>query len=185
MIAKSRKNSLIGYFSKDNLFYAVNYEQAYLTLYESDKYIDQIIHPMMFCLRHYLELMMKECIIKLFKYSEANNLISQLDSTHALDKIFEAFNTHYSKAKTKIFNDYEDQKHLKKLNELACIFINLDNQSYSFRYAKQKKNRQTQEAPLNFQQEQQINAEKIHSNYLGASQFLWAISSTIEELECQ
>lgn len=138
---------------------------------------------MMFCLRHYFELMLKENIVNLVRHSGVNGYLKKLDSQHKLDELLYAFKIHYEKAKPKIFNGFADEPELNELKNLVDLFSKIDNQSISFRYAKQKINKKTNEALLNFQQEEKINAEQIHSKYMVISCFLWALISAIEELE--
>ncbi len=174
---QARTNSLVGYFSHDNLFYAGNYENSYNLLYFSDKYIDQIIHPLLFNLRQFLEIILKECIIKLSKYSKSNNLLKDIYATHDFEKLSNSFYEHYKKAKPEIFKEYKDKEYLQNLGKLMKFYISLDNTSMSFRYSKDKRKKE------HFTIDKKINAEQLHCYYLGAKDFLWGICGVVDEME--
>jgi len=59
---QSKRFSHVGMHSNTNNTYAMQYKEAFDTLYESSKAVDTIALPMMFLLRHYLELILKSNI---------------------------------------------------------------------------------------------------------------------------
>jgi len=60
---KSKRFSYVGIHSNNNVSYAMQYKQAFDILYESPIQADLISMPMMFLMRHYLELILKSNII--------------------------------------------------------------------------------------------------------------------------
>ncbi len=132
----SRTNSLIGLASENDLRIALQYEDAFKILYNSNAYQDHIILPALFMVRQFLELGLKYNIKKLNQVSTCNNLITQLNDTHDLIKIKDAFCAHYHNAKTKLkISGAKDNKYLNDLDTLVNKISILDHNSQGFRYS--------------------------------------------------
>ena len=129
--------------SHDNFEYAIQYKKAFLTLYESNQSIDTIALPMMFLVRHYLELALKYNIEYFHEFSDLGCNDLDLQKEHKLQPLSNCFCKHFKNIFDKI--DIPQKKTLEyfiALDELVNILNRLDKQSMSFRYSHNKKNTQ-------------------------------------------
>ncbi len=134
------KLSYVGMHSHDNFEYAIQYKKAFFTLYESGQPIDTIALPMMFLLRHYLELALKYNIefFQEFSSLDCNNI--DLQKEHKLYPLSNCFREHLGNVFDKIKIPKEETlEYFIALNELVNIVNHLDKQSMSFRYSHNNK----------------------------------------------
>ncbi len=132
--------SYVGMHSHDNFEYAIQYKKAFFTLYESGQPIDTIALPMMFLLRHYLELALKYNIEYFQEFSGLDCKNIDLQKEHKLQPLSNCFCIHFKN----IFDKIEiPQKQILAyfiaLDELVNILNRLDKQSMSFRYSHNNK----------------------------------------------
>ena len=132
----TRTESLIGLASNNELRIALHYEDAAKILYESNAYQDGLALPFLFLVRQFLELGLKYNIKKLNEVSTCNSLITKLDGTHDLEKLYSAFLSHYKSAKKELnFSNETDKIYLNKSKELINKLIPFDHNSQGFRYS--------------------------------------------------
>jgi len=67
---QTRRYSHIGMSSESNRIYAFQYQRAYEILYESTDAVDTIALPMLYSMRHYLELSLKSNVNYFSQYSK-------------------------------------------------------------------------------------------------------------------
>ena len=132
--------------------YLNSYQKAFDILIEdiekNDLYVDRIAYPMLFMVRHSLELGFKANIRYFQTYSEKNDLANS--DSHNLKKLFEGFKIHIKetiknlKTKYSIEVEKEDIKefnhYCNEVEKLTNEFEILDNGSFSFRYPIDKSN---------------------------------------------
>lgn len=140
MNIKNDNLSYIGMHSHDNFEYAKQYKKAFFTLYESGESIDTIALPMMFLLRHYLELALKYNIGYFQEFSNLDCESIDLQKEHKLFLLSNCFCEHLKNVfdKVKIHKD-ETFEYFIALDELVNILNRLDKQSMSFRYSHHNK----------------------------------------------
>ncbi len=148
-----RKYALIGN-DYDDYSLALQYQRAYKILLVSDNSIDTIAMPILYLLRHYLELLLKINIQYFSKYSGSNNLLHNLDNTHGLKTLENSFTEHYKLAtKHHSLNitrqDIDISKHA--LSKLIDKFSSIDSYSQSFRYVYNKKAKSDEEQHRQFE----------------------------------
>ena len=135
-----RKNALIGN-DYDDYSLALQYQRAYKTLLISNNSIDTIAMPILYLLRHYLELLLKINIQYFSKYSGSKNLLHKLGNTHGLKTLENSFIEHYKLA-TELHSlnitrqDIDISKHA--LSQLIDKLNSIDSYSQSFRYVYNK-----------------------------------------------
>ena len=156
---KARRYSHIGQVSHSNFAYAFGYSKAFELLYESKAPIDTIVHPMMFTLRHYLELILKANIEYFAKFSGSNCLVPKLTTTHEIEKLANAFIEHWNLVKKRAKITVDDTVYFESFNKLISIFKQLDDKSFSFRFAHDKQGNKS------FEWIDQIDIYKIKNIY--------------------
>lgn len=135
-IEKARKYSHIGMSSHNNFVYAMQYYKSFEILYDSGTPIDTIALPLLYTVRHYLELVFKYNIEYFHKYSGSKNMVGKLG--HSLLPLFNAFKEHWSLTKENFNIVVDDQKLLSSLSKLIDIMNNYDSHAISFRYSHDK-----------------------------------------------
>lgn len=135
----ARTGSMIGHASENEIRIALNYKEAAEILYKSEAYQDGITLPFLFLIRQFLELGLKYNIRRLSEVSTHNDLLTVLNGTHDLKKIYGAFLTHYKGAKSHLgINKVGEQKYLDSLEALLDKVMPLDTDSQGFRYSVDK-----------------------------------------------
>ncbi len=134
------KLSYIGMHSHDNFEYAMQYKRAFFTLYESSQPVDTLALPMMFLLRHYLELALKYNIGYFQEFSGHDCKSIKLQKEHKLQPLSNCFREHLKNVFDKIKIPKEETlEYFIALDELVNILNSLDRQSMSFRYSHNNK----------------------------------------------
>ena len=118
----------------NNFKYAWQYQEAYEILVKKHQGGSHLSMPILFTLRHYLELILKANIEYLSFFSNSNLMLDKLDNEHRLVQLSNAFLEHYNLAKNETRNTIEDDLWIKDFMILKDLFIELDNRSYTFRY---------------------------------------------------
>lgn len=132
---KDKLTAFIGYFHYD-LNLVGQYENAINILIneiiEEKSRIDVIAFPLLYLMRHTIELALKENIKYLKKYSKLN--FGKLN-THTLTELVLKFETHYNKIS--IENNFEtelNEEFTKYLTDLKIVISELGIDASSFRY---------------------------------------------------
>ena len=120
--------------------YIFQYENAFNLLYKNNSTFNPVMLPMLFTLRQVLELSLKKVILNLSNLSGSNSLLSKLNTTHDIQKLYNGFLEHYNLVKNNDPSFFsEDQEHLGNLKLLMDFFIKFDNKSYALRYPEDTK----------------------------------------------
>lgn len=138
--------SYIGYTPEKNASYAVQYQEAFVFLFNNrnnakaeSKNIDL---PLLYLLRHYLELSFKYNIEYFKDYSGKKDYLKQLNY-HYLDCLFLAFRLHFNESLKRVSCNKELKNEIKtyfiELKKLVDTLSKLDNSGESFRYSDNKK----------------------------------------------
>ena len=130
--------SHIGIHSSSNLVYAMQYKEAFDSLYESDKPVDTIALPMMFLMRYYLELILKYNIMYFSEFSDSNFLTASLSSVHSLEKLAGGFKQHWDSVVKKYNLTENGSEYFSNFQDLIDLVHHLDGFSMSFRYSHDK-----------------------------------------------
>lgn len=150
-----KRFSYIGMHSGSNIVYAMQYKEAFDTLYNSKKAVDTIALPMMFLMRHYLELILKYNIKYLNEFSDTNFLIGSLNSVHSLEQLADGFKQHWNSVVQKHNIDIDDSQYILDFENLIDFLHNLDKFSMSFRYSHDKNDEK------NFEHMRTLNIKEI------------------------
>lgn len=135
--------SYVGMHSHDNFEYATQYKKAFFTLYESGQSIDTIALPMMFLLRHYLELALKYNIGYFQEFSGLDCKNIDLQKEHKVEPLSNCFREHLKNVFDKIKIPKEETlEYFIALDGLVNILNHLDKHSMSFRYSHDNKKTQ-------------------------------------------
>jgi len=137
-IEQSEKIAFMGIYTDPDFSYTFQYKEALDLLYQSDKPIDTIALPMMFLMRHYLELMLKYNIKYFSKFSESKSMIKKLNNEHRLEPLANSFQEHWNLVVKKYNLQIDDKEYMKNFKILINIINKLDSSSMSFRYAYDK-----------------------------------------------
>jgi len=137
-IEQSKRFSHVGMHSNNNDTYAMQYKEAFDTLYESSKPVDIIALPMMFLMRHYLELILKSNIMYFSKFSDSKSMLKNIKSEHKLQPLANAFQEHWTLVVKKYKLKIDDEKYIKSFKTFIKLMEQLDKYSMSFRYAHDK-----------------------------------------------
>lgn len=135
---QSRRYSHIGQVSHSNFAYAFQYSEAFELLYKSNVPVDTIVHPLMFTIRHYLELILKANIEYFGKFSGSDCLMQKLAETHEITKLANGFKEHWILAKKRVGLKIDDSLYFKNFDKLIDLVKKLDDKSFSFRFASDK-----------------------------------------------
>ncbi|WP_143103989.1 hypothetical protein [Thermoflavifilum thermophilum] len=132
--------------------YLESYKSAFEVLmdkvYQSGFHVDTLAIPILFIVRHCMELGFKANIRYFIKYSEKNDFKEA--RTHNLEKLYVAFKQHILDTIKNLKDKYrievektdieELNKYFDEVNKLINTFYLLDKNSYGFRYPFVKKN---------------------------------------------
>lgn len=122
----------------NNFKYAWQYQEAYEILIKNHHGGSHLSMPILFTLRHYLELILKANIKYLSSLSKSDVMLKKLNDEHKLVSLSNAFLQHYTLAKKALNYDNQDKSHLEDFKLFKDIFIELDNYSSTFRYPHDK-----------------------------------------------
>jgi hypothetical protein len=114
--------------------YSLQYERAFNILYESKASTDAITLPMMFLLRHHIELSLKVNINYFSKYSQSKYMLSNLNKEHKLKPLAEAFLQHWNIVVIKYKLKDDGKQYIDNFNTFIQLFTDIDESSMSFRY---------------------------------------------------
>ena len=149
------KYSHLDTFAFSNCRYASHYAKAFELLYSKagDEPIDTFSLPILFLLRHYLELIIKHNIKVLSKYSKDDDYLSIIESSHDLSKLKKGFYIHLNKVEKK----YKTLDTFRRddVDYLVDIMDSLDKGSYNFRYSHSKN------GEMNFESEPEEKKFKV------------------------
>lgn len=138
-IERSHRHSYIGEFANSNFVYAMQYERAFEILYLSNESVDRIALPMLYSLRHYIEVILKYNIDYFHEYSGSNSMVNKTE--HKLVPLANAFKEHWTIVVKKFsLTVAYDEKYFSELFKLIDKLNNLDKYSTSFRYSHDKNN---------------------------------------------
>ena len=155
---QTRRYSHIGMSSDSNYVYAMQYEKSFNILYDANEAIDTIALPMLYSLRHYLELMLKANIEYFHEFSELDDMVDS--GEHKLFPLAHAFEKHWKKVIEKFNIEIDDAEYFKDLHKLLEIINLLDKNSMGFRYAYSKKT-DHKDSEKHFEWMKQIDVFKI------------------------
>ncbi len=139
--------SYIGFTPQRNASYAVQYQEAFEFLFnnrENAKKESKLIDlPLLYLLRHYLELSFKYNIEYFKCYSGKPDYLTKLNGgTHKIDFLYEAFKLHFDESlkKVTVEKDLKTQidNYFVELKKLVHTLSKLDNDGVSFRYSDDK-----------------------------------------------
>jgi hypothetical protein len=137
-VEQSKRFSHVGMHSNTNDTYAMQYKEAFDTLYESSKSVDTIALPMMFLMRHYLELILKSNIMYFSEFSESKSMLKNIKSEHKLKSLANAFQEHWNLVVKKYKLKIGDKKYIESFKTFIELMDQLDKYSMSFRYSHDK-----------------------------------------------
>lgn len=137
-VEQSKRFSHVGMHSNTNDTYAMQYKEAFDTLYESSKSVDIIALPMMFLMRHYLELILKSNIMYFSEFSESKSMLKNIKSEHKLKSLANAFQEHWNLVVKKYKLKIDDKKYIESFKTFIELMDQLDKYSMSFRYSHDK-----------------------------------------------
>lgn len=132
-VEKARRYSHVGMFSGNNFAYAMQYELAFETLYDSNNSVDLIALPMLFSLRHYLELILKYNIDYFSEFSGSSSMVE--NKKHKIEPLSNAFRQHWTLVKTKFNISVNDRQYFKNLKDMVVSMKLMDEYAMSFRYS--------------------------------------------------
>ncbi|HHX8542397.1 TPA: hypothetical protein ACVO3M_004627 [Vibrio diabolicus] len=133
---KARRFSHVGMSSSNNFTYAFQYLSAYEVLYKSNEPVDTIALPMLYVMRHYLELALKYNITYLHEFSGSMNMVGNSgNSSHSLSKLSNAFHDHWVNTKTKYNINVDDRELVSDFSELIQKLEDIDQFAISFRFS--------------------------------------------------
>ncbi|MEZ9573375.1 hypothetical protein AB4249_08105 [Vibrio sp. 10N.261.55.F4] len=161
---KARRFSHIGMSSDCNLSYAWQYQNAYEVLYKSNAPADTIALPMLYIMRHYLELALKFNIDYFHEYSGSRNMVGK--SVHSLSSLSNAFKEHWKLTKDRYNITVEDCEMLRYFSNLVKQLDELDSYAISFRYSHDR------ELNKNFQWLDTVDVYKLNELFESATTLL-------------
>ncbi|MCM5509603.1 hypothetical protein [Vibrio sp. SCSIO 43169] len=136
---KARRFSHVGMSSSNNFTYAIQYLRAYEVLYKSDEPVDTIALPMLYVMRHYLELALKYNVAYLSEFSGSTNMAGNSgnsgNSSHSLSKLSNAFHDHWVNTKAKYGINVDDRELVSDFNQLIQKLEQIDQFAISFRFS--------------------------------------------------
>jgi len=160
---------------KDDFAYAKQYEKAFELLIHSEE--NNMELPILFLLRHNIELLLKVNIKYFLKSDENNSVLKQLEQTHNLTKLYEIFKKQRVNFEN-VFPLHNDESELiNNLQELIQLIDNIDNkQSIGLRYSHTKNGKHSFE-----EQGKIIHIKKIQKLAKKANIYLKNLKDFIEK----
>lgn len=163
--------------------YYVHYKSAIDVLVKSIEDgtpINTVSLPLLFLVRHCLEIGFKANIVKLVTISGDKLKMADKDvNTHSLISLYDIFQTHLKIIRKSLIIDIKTSEtidnYLKEIEKLKDIFHNLDQGSYNFRYPVDKKGKQ------NFNWNEQINIADIIELFYKLQPFILFTDSVLSE----
>lgn len=137
-LEQCKRFSHIGMHSNTNNTYAMQYKEAFDTLYESSKPVDTIALPMMFLMRHCLELILKSNIMYFSEFSDSKSMLKNMKSEHKLKPLANAFQEHWNLVVKKYKLKIDDKKYIENFKIFIELMEQLDQYSMSSRYSHDK-----------------------------------------------
>lgn len=139
--------SYIGYTPENNASYAVQYQDAFEYLFnnrsDAKKELKSYDLPLLYLLRHYMELSFKYNIEYFKDYSECQDMLGQLSDSHDVEKLYIAFKSHLDKSIEKIPENIEIKtkisSYFTSLKKLVDNLKELDIKGENLRYSHDKK----------------------------------------------
>ncbi|MFA0195446.1 hypothetical protein AB4454_12115 [Vibrio artabrorum] len=130
---KARRYSHVGMSSSCNFTYAIQYQNAYEILYKSEAPVDTIALPMLYSMRHYLELSLKSNIEYFHEFSGSKNMVGK--TVHTLTSLSNAFQEHWKLSKSNFNVVVDDRPLLQDFIMLIKELDSIDSYAISFRYS--------------------------------------------------
>ncbi|NQZ92054.1 MAG: hypothetical protein HRT97_06890 [Moritella sp.] len=161
---QTRRYSHIGISSNSNATYAIQYLNAYEILYESKHPIDTIALPMLYTMRHYLELALKSNIEYFHEFSGSRNMVGK--TVHTLTSLSNAFQEHWKLSKRKFGVEVDDTTLIQDFGQLIKELETLDSYAVSFRYSHDR------EKNKNFQWSDTIDIYQLNELFKSAKTLL-------------
>lgn len=139
LIELEQLNAYVGHFNSD-LNLVGQYENAVdiliNTIVESNRRVDMIAHPLLYLMRHSVELSLKENIKYLQTYSYLS-VGKKIMKSHSLGDLFSEFERHYNKIGIDLnFKEELSEGYEKYAKDLRSLIENLGNDWSSFRYVR-------------------------------------------------
>lgn len=134
---KAQRYSHIGMHSNNNYVYASQYETAFKILYKSDTPVDIIALPLLYNLRHYVELMLKYNIQYLYDFSGSKRVLKKVN--HKLMPLLDLFKDYWELVKLRYDIQANDVDLTSNLEKLINKLDEIDENAMSFRYSHDKK----------------------------------------------
>lgn len=134
---KARRYSHIGIHSNNNYVYGSQYATAFEVLYKSNTPVDTIALPLLYNLRHYLELMLKYNIQYLEEFSSSKRKLVKIN--HKLMPLLDLFEHYWEQVKLRYCIQTNDVELTSSLNELVKKLDKVDENAMSFRYSHDRK----------------------------------------------
>ena len=132
------------YCDINSLFkYAYQYQEAFEILVKKHKGGSHLILPILFTLRHYLELILKANIKHLSQFSNSKSMLNKIHSEHKLTSLSNSFLEHYKLSKKELGYTQDDSEYITRFKLLSNFFERIDNMSYTFRYPTDKNGNST------------------------------------------
>ncbi|MFC3156066.1 hypothetical protein [Gilvimarinus japonicus] len=130
---KARRYSHIGMSSDCNFTYAFQYQKAYEILYKSQAPVDTIALPMLYSMRHYLELALKYNIEYFSDFSGSKSMVGK--NVHTLTSLKNAFLEHWRLSKGRCSVNIDDNSLISDFTQLIQELDKVDIYAVSFRYS--------------------------------------------------
>ncbi len=143
----------------NNLDYFSQYENAIKFLLKecvNNEKIDSLVLPTLFLIRHCLELGLKYNIKFFSEYSQKNDFLKKLNSSHNLESLFEVFCVHIRSAMDEIGYQNKDNSRcaveiqIEKSKFIIKFLEKLDKYGTTFRYATDKNGQRSLKRSDNF-----------------------------------
>lgn len=154
---KARRYSHIGMHSNNNYVYASQYATAFEILYKSDTPVDVIALPLLYNLRHYVELILKYNIQYLYDFSGSKRVLKKVN--HKLMPLLDLFKDYWRLVKRRYNIQVNDTDLMSDLEELIKKIDKIDENAMSFRYSHDRK-----DAKL-FEWQDKIDVYELYSLY--------------------
>ncbi|MFZ2844788.1 hypothetical protein [Psychrobacter sp.] len=130
---QARRYSHIGMSSDNNFVYAMQYYTSFEIMYDSNAPVDTIALPLLYAMRHYLELILKYNIEYFYEFSGSKNMVGK--SVHTLSSLANAFKEHWQLAKQRFNIKIDDTNLLSGFSKLIVELSKMDDYAVSFRYS--------------------------------------------------
>lgn len=133
---QARRYSHIGMSSNNNFVYAMQYYASFEILYDSNAPVDTIALPLLYSMRHYLELILKYNIEYFHEFSGSKSMVGK--PVHTLSSLANAFKEHWLLAKQRFNIKIDDTNLLSSFSKLIVELSKMDDYAVSFRHSHNK-----------------------------------------------